>query len=109
MSYVYFSLHGIPRVTELENEILVSSFMEEEVKKAIFQMEHNKAPGPDGFQPSFIKYFGMLSKTAYYLSSMSFTRDIFLYLALTLGLLHYSLSKRRLNKFNNLDPYASLT
>jgi mannosylglycoprotein endo-beta-mannosidase len=52
----------IPQVTELENEILVSSFMKEEVKKAIFQMEHNKAPGPDGFPAEFYKVFWDLIK-----------------------------------------------
>jgi hypothetical protein len=52
----------IPQVTELENEILVSSFMEEEVKQAIFQMEHNKAPGPDGFPAEFYQVFWDLIK-----------------------------------------------
>jgi hypothetical protein len=32
-----------------ENRILIEEFTEEEVKKAIFQMEHNKALGLDGF------------------------------------------------------------
>jgi hypothetical protein len=32
-----------------ENMILVEEFIEEEVKKALFQMEHNKSLGPDGF------------------------------------------------------------
>ena len=40
-----------------ENEVLVEKFTEEEVKKAIFQMEHNKAPGPDGFPPEFYQVF----------------------------------------------------
>ena len=29
----------------------------EEVKKAVFQMEHNKAPGPDGFPAEFYQTF----------------------------------------------------
>ena len=29
----------------------------EEVKKAVFQMEHNKAPGPDGFPAEFYLTF----------------------------------------------------
>jgi hypothetical protein len=32
-----------------ENRILIEEFTEEEVKKGIFQMEHNKALGLDGF------------------------------------------------------------
>ena len=37
--------------------MLTESFTEEEVKKAIFQMEHNKAPGPDGFPAEFYQVF----------------------------------------------------
>jgi hypothetical protein len=44
---------NIPQVSELENEMLIQSFSEEEVRKAVFQMEHNKAPGPDGFPAEF--------------------------------------------------------
>jgi hypothetical protein len=31
--------------------------LEEEVRKAIFQMEHSKAPGPDGFPAEFYQTF----------------------------------------------------
>lgn len=47
----------IPQVTEEENRVLIEEFSEEEVKKAIFQMEHNKAPGPDGFPAEFYQTF----------------------------------------------------
>jgi hypothetical protein len=33
----------IPQITGRENEILIQPFTEEEVKCAIFQMEHNKS------------------------------------------------------------------
>jgi hypothetical protein len=46
-------ISDIPHVGEQENEILFFPFQEEEVKLAILQMEHNKAPRPDGFQPEF--------------------------------------------------------
>jgi hypothetical protein len=36
-----------------ENSLLPSPYSEEEVRKAVFQMEHNKAPGPDGFPAEF--------------------------------------------------------
>jgi hypothetical protein len=36
-----------------ENNLLTSTFTEDEVKEAIFQMEHNKALGPDGFPVEF--------------------------------------------------------
>jgi len=28
------------------------------VKEAVFQMEHNKVPGPDGFPAEFFKFSG---------------------------------------------------
>ena len=36
--------------------------MEEDVRKAIFQMKHNKGPGPDGFPVEFYKNFWDISK-----------------------------------------------
>nr|AAL77136.1 Putative non-LTR retroelement reverse transcriptase [Oryza sativa Japonica Group]AAP52241.1 retrotransposon protein, putative, unclassified [Oryza sativa Japonica Group] len=47
----------IPQVSQLENEALTKDFTENEVKDAIFQMEHNKAPGPDGFPAEFYQVF----------------------------------------------------
>ena len=43
----------IPQVSEEENNHLTAPYTEEEVKKAVFQMEHNKARGPDGFPAEF--------------------------------------------------------
>jgi hypothetical protein len=43
----------IPQVSTVENEQLVKPFSEEEVHHAVFQMEHNKAPGADGFPAEF--------------------------------------------------------
>jgi hypothetical protein len=40
-----------------ENGLLTAPNSEEEVKKAVFQMEHNKAPGPDGFPTEFYQIF----------------------------------------------------
>ncbi|WVZ50274.1 hypothetical protein U9M48_001546, partial [Paspalum notatum var. saurae] len=45
-----------------KNEVLVEKFTEEEVKFAIFQMKHNKAPGPDGFPPKFYQVFWNIIK-----------------------------------------------
>jgi hypothetical protein len=47
----------IPQVLDLENEILSGAFSEVEIKEAIFQMERNKAAGPDGFPAEFYQYF----------------------------------------------------
>jgi hypothetical protein len=49
--------HDIPQVSEEENEVLVAPFSEEEVKMAVLDMEHNKAPGPNGFPAEFYQFF----------------------------------------------------
>src|SRR3954462_7272696 len=49
--------YDIPQVSNEENTFLNSPFTEEEIKKAVFQMEHNKAPGPDGFPAEFYQHF----------------------------------------------------
>jgi hypothetical protein len=46
-----------PQVTTLENEILTQSFSKAEVKHAIFQMNHNSAPDPNGFPKELCQAF----------------------------------------------------
>jgi hypothetical protein len=46
-------MDDIAQVSDVENEQLVKPFSEEEVWHVLFQMEHNKAPGPDGFPAEF--------------------------------------------------------
>ena len=53
----------IPQVSSLENNALVNEFTEKEIKDAVFQMEHNKAPGPDGFPVEFYQVFWDVIKT----------------------------------------------
>jgi hypothetical protein len=43
----------IEQVSQEENDLLVRPFTMEEIRETIFQMEHNKAPEPDGFQAEF--------------------------------------------------------
>ena len=47
----------IPQVFLEKNDVLISEFTESEVRDAVFQMEHNKAPGPDGFPVEFYQVF----------------------------------------------------
>jgi hypothetical protein len=47
----------IQQVSPEENEMLTAVFTEKEVKEAIFQMKHNKAPEPDGFPAEFYQIF----------------------------------------------------
>jgi hypothetical protein len=44
-------------VTEQETEFLMAKFTEKEIHDAVFQMEPNKAPGPDGFPVEFYQFF----------------------------------------------------
>ena len=55
-------VQDIPQVSDLENEFLTDVFSESEVRAAVFQMEHNKAPGTDGFPPEFYQVFWDLIK-----------------------------------------------
>jgi hypothetical protein len=48
---------NIPQVSVEESNLLTSPYSEGEVKKAIFQMEHSKAPDPDGFPAKFYQTF----------------------------------------------------
>jgi hypothetical protein len=50
-------ISDIPQVSPEENESLIANFTENEVRGAIFQMEHNMAPGPDGFPAEFYQVF----------------------------------------------------
>jgi hypothetical protein len=43
----------IPQLAHEENNILTAKFTVEEVYEAISQLEHNKAPSPDGFPAEF--------------------------------------------------------
>ena len=54
--------HDIPQVLEEENEVLMAPFSEEEVKMTVLDMEHNKAPGPDGFLAEFYQFFWKIVK-----------------------------------------------
>lgn len=47
----------IPQVSYRENNFLTDPFTEKEVKEVIFQMEHNKSSGPDGFPAEFYQVF----------------------------------------------------
>jgi hypothetical protein len=46
----------------IEDILLTSTFTEDEVKEAIFQKEHNKALGPDGFSVEFYQVFWEILK-----------------------------------------------
>jgi hypothetical protein len=55
-------VEDIPQLTSSEREELMAEFSEKEVREAIFQMKHNKAPGPDGFPAEFHQVLWSLIK-----------------------------------------------
>jgi len=55
-------MEDIPQVTDDDKEKLIAMFSYNEIREAIFQMEHNKAPGPDGFPAKFYQVFWDLIK-----------------------------------------------
>jgi hypothetical protein len=55
-------IHDIPQVSNEENEILIADFTKNEVREAVFQMEHNKSPGPDDFPTEFYQVFWRVIK-----------------------------------------------
>ena len=56
-------IQDMPQISQEENEILTQNFSEKGVLEAIQQMEHNKAPGPDGFPAEFYKKFWEIIKS----------------------------------------------
>jgi hypothetical protein len=44
---------GIEQVSQEENDLLTRPFTMDKIREVIFQMEYNKAPGPDGFPTEF--------------------------------------------------------
>jgi mannosylglycoprotein endo-beta-mannosidase len=55
-------INDIQQISEEENELLTETFTEKEVREAIFQMKHNKAPRSDGFSAEFYQVFWSLIK-----------------------------------------------
>jgi hypothetical protein len=57
ISLVESRVDDIPQVSQEQNAIMTAPYTEEEVRKAIFLTEHNKALGPDGFPSDFYRSF----------------------------------------------------
>lgn len=56
-----FFIKGIKRISSEEADVLMIPFTALEIKSAVWECDGNKAPGPDGFNLSFIKrYWGLL-------------------------------------------------
>jgi len=80
-------IQDIPQVTQEDNEVLTSEFTESEVKNIVFQMEHNKAPGPDGFPAEFYQVFWEIIKDDLMALFMDFHKEDLNLFSLNFGII----------------------
>lgn len=55
-------IDDIPQLDAHDRDFLIQDFTLEELHDAVFSMEVNKSPGPDGFLVEFYQYFWLLVK-----------------------------------------------
>lgn len=80
---------------------LMSVFIENEIRKAIFQIEHNKAPGPNDFLAEFYQVFWNVMEDDLCLRLMLSIRESYLFLALILAPLYSCLNVKVLCLYNS--------
>jgi hypothetical protein len=98
--------HDIPRVSEVENTVLTSLFSEEDIKAAIFQMEHNKASGPDGFLAEFYQAFWSVIKHDLMPLFLEFLKENYLCIVLILVQLSCYQNVRKEQLFSSTDLFV---
>ena len=103
ISLVECRINGISQVTETENEILISAFTEIEVKEAVFQMEHNKAPGPDSFPAEFYQVFWEIIKEDLMALFKDFHEERLPLYSLNFGVITLLPKIVEANRYNNID------
>ncbi|XP_058761128.1 uncharacterized protein LOC131634473 [Vicia villosa] len=54
------------RINSMNNEELIKEFSEEEIRKAVWECENSKSPGPNDVNFGFIKKIGRISKMTSY-------------------------------------------
>jgi hypothetical protein len=100
--------HDIPQVSDSENEILTANFTIEEVKKAVFNMEHNKAPGPDGFPAEFYQVFWEIFKFNLFALFVDFHKNSLSVHSLNFGIITLIPKKDNVNKIQDYRPICLL-
>ena len=56
-SNISLCIENSNKISSAQKEMLIREFSLEEIKTTIFQMDHNKSPGPDGFNAKFYQHF----------------------------------------------------
>ena len=101
-------ISDIPQVSQEENDVIVSEFTEAEVREAVFQMEHNKALGPDGFPAEFYQVFwGLIKDNLMALFSDFFNEDLNLF-SLNFGIITLIPKTQKATKIQQYRPICVL-
>jgi hypothetical protein len=101
-------VEDIPQITSSESELLMAEFSEKEVRDAIFQMKHNKAPGPDGFPAEFYQVFWSLIKDDLMVLFQDFhTGDLPLF-SLNFGIITLIPKEKEVRKIQQYRPICML-
>jgi hypothetical protein len=57
LSSINMSHFKMNQLSDSDRSFLTAPFSVDEIKKVIFEMKHNSAPGPDGFPAEFFQNF----------------------------------------------------
>jgi hypothetical protein len=99
-------VNDIVQVSAQENDVLISPFMMDDVWEAIFQMEYNKAPCPDGFSVEFYQSYWEIVKDDLMVLFREFYRgDLPLY-SLNFGTMNLQQKCREAEKYDNIDTFV---
>jgi hypothetical protein len=98
----------IVQITPEENEKLTSVIKEQEVKDAVFQMKHNKAPGPDGFLAEFYQILWETIKNNLMALFKDFYKDKLPLFSLNFGTITFLLKQKEATHIRQFCPICLL-
>jgi hypothetical protein len=102
------SVEDIPQVTGEESGRLIEEFSEKEIRDAIFQMKHNKAPRPDGFPAEFYQVFWSLIKVDLMAMFRDFHRGNLPLFSLNFGIITLLPKEKEVKKIQQYSPICML-
>jgi hypothetical protein len=100
--------YDISQVPDIENAILTALFTMDEVRKTVFQMERNKAPGPDGFPAEFYQTFWEVIKDDLLALFVDFHNDTLPVYSLNFGVINLLPKKCNASKIQEYGPICLL-
>jgi hypothetical protein len=78
----------------------------DEIKESVFQIEHNKAPGPDGFSAEFYLVFWEIIKEDLLILFSDFYEESLPLFSLNFGVITCFQRYKIPNRYNNIDQYV---